>query len=438
MVKEKVHSKKDTGRGKVNRFYYFKPAPIRFQLNDIILVKIMEKLTVEDIEIKGRKIIVRVDFNVPIEHGKVVSDIRIKASLPTIEYIIGQGGKLILMSHLGRPKGIRMPEMSLRPCVNVLEILLGKEVSFVDDCIGDAVLAAVGRLKEGDVILLENLRYYKEETENDKGFAEKLAALGDVYVNDAFGTAHRAHASTEGITHYIEQCVAGFLLKKELNYLGKVIEKAEKPFVTIIGGAKISDKMSVISNMLPKVETLIIGGGMAFTFFKALGNEIGNSICEPDKIEKAKDILKKAGDKIQLPVDCVISDYMDFNERKIGQLKEVDVGQIPKGWIGLDIGKKTIKKFGSIIEDAKTIVWNGPMGLFEINETATGTYAIANALAKATQNGAITVIGGGDSASAVNKAGVSDKVSHISTGGGASLEFLEGKVLPGVAALSDK
>ncbi|MCJ7771510.1 MAG: phosphoglycerate kinase [Desulfobacterales bacterium] len=398
----------------------------------------MDKLTIEDIEIKGRKILVRVDYNVPIEKGKVVSDVRIKASLPTLEYIIGQGGKLIIMSHLGRPKGVRKPEMSLRPCAHVLSKLLGKEVSFIDDCIGESVLAAVGKLKEGDILLLENLRYYKEETENDKGFAEKLAALGDVYVNDAFGSAHRAHASTEGITHFIEECAAGFLLKKEIDYLGGVVENAEKPFVTIIGGAKISDKISVISNMLEKVDKLIIGGGMAFTFFKALGNEIGNSICEPDKVELAKDILKKWSNKIQLPVDCVISDYMDFNERKIGQLKEVNVGQIPKGWIGLDIGEKTIEKFGSIIENAKTIVWNGPMGVFEINATAKGTYAIANTLAKATKNGAITVIGGGDSASAVTKAGVSDKVSHISTGGGASLEFLEGKILPGVAALSDK
>lgn len=398
----------------------------------------MDKLTIEDIEIQGRKILVRVDYNVPIEEGKVVSDIRIKASLPSLEYIIGKGGKLIIMSHLGRPKGVRKPEMSLRPCAYVLSKLLSKEVSFVDDCIGESVLAAVGKLKEGDILLLENLRYYTEETENDKGFAQKLATLCDVYVNDAFGSAHRAHASTEGITHFIEECAAGFLLKKEIDYLGSVVENAKKPFVTIIGGAKISDKINVISNMLEKVDTLIIGGGMAFTFFKALGNEIGNSICEPDKVELAKDILKKWSNKIQLPVDCVISDYMDFNERKIGQLKEVNVGQIPKGWIGLDIGEKTIEKFGSIIENAKTIVWNGPMGLFEINATAKGTYAIANILAKATKKGAITVIGGGDSASAVTKAGVSDKVSHISTGGGASLEFLEGKILPGVAALSDK
>jgi len=398
----------------------------------------MEKLTIEDIEIKGKRILTRVDFNVPIESGQVVSDVRIKASLPTLEYILGQGGKLILMSHLGRPKGEKMPEMSLRPCAHTLGNLLGKEVTFIDDCIGASVLGAVQKLKEGEVILLENLRYHKEETENDKIFAEKLAALGDIYVNDAFGTAHRAHASTEGITHYLEICVSGFLLKKELDYLGSVVENAKKPFVTIIGGAKISDKMSVISHMLPKVEKLIIGGGMAFTFFMALGKEIGNSICEPDKVELARDILKSGGDKIELPVDCVISDFMDFNERRIGNIKEIKIGEIPQGWMGLDIGQKSIERFGLILENAKTIVWNGPMGLFEIDETAKGTYAIANILAKATQNGALTLVGGGDSASAVNKAGVSDKVSHISTGGGASLEFLEGKVLPGVAALSEK
>ncbi|MBW1643271.1 MAG: phosphoglycerate kinase [Deltaproteobacteria bacterium] len=398
----------------------------------------MEKLTIEDIEIKGKRILTRVDYNVPIESGLVVSDVRIKASLPTLEYILGQGGRLILMSHLGRPKGERIPEMSLRPCAHTLGKFLGKEVVFIDDCIGESVLVAVQKLKEGEILLLENLRYYKEETENDKMFAEKLAALGDIYVNDAFGTAHRAHASTEGITHYMGKCVAGFLLKKELDYLGRVVENAKKPFVTIIGGAKISDKISVVSNMLPKVEKLILGGGMAFTFLKALGHEIGNSLCEQDKVKLAKDILKTGGDKIELPVDCVISDFLDFNKRKIGNIKEINIGEIPQGWMGLDIGQKSIKRFGLILENAKTIVWNGPMGLFEIDETAKGTYAIANILAKATQSGAITIIGGGDLASAVNKAGVSDKVSHISTGGGASLELLEGKILPGVAALSDK
>ncbi|MBW1814392.1 MAG: phosphoglycerate kinase [Deltaproteobacteria bacterium] len=398
----------------------------------------MEKLTIEDIEIKGKRILTRVDYNVPIESGLVVSDVRIKASLPTLEYILGQGGRLILMSHLGRPKGERIPEMSLRPCAHTLGKFLGKEVVFIDDCIGESVLVAVQKLKEGEILLLENLRYYKEETENDKMFAEKLAALGDIYVNDAFGTAHRAHASTEGITHCMGKCVAGFLLKKELDYLGRVVENAKKPFVTIIGGAKISDKISVVSNMLPKVEKLILGGGMAFTFLKALGHEIGNSLCEQDKVKLAKDILKTGGDKIELPVDCVISDFLDFNKRKIGNIKEINIGEIPQGWMGLDIGQKSIKRFGLILENAKTIVWNGPMGLFEIDETAKGTYAIANILAKATQSGAITIIGGGDLASAVNKAGVSDKVSHISTGGGASLEFLEGKILPGVAALSDK
>lgn len=397
----------------------------------------MEKLSVSDIEINGQKVLIRVDYNVPVESGKVVSDVRIKASIPTLEYIINQGGKAILMSHLGRPKGKRDPEMSLRPCAAVLGKLLGKEVEFIDDCIGVSVLDAVSRLKEGDVLLLENLRYYKEEEINDKDFAKKLSEIADVYVNDAFGTAHRAHASTEGITHYMKKSVAGFLLKKELHYLGGVINNAEKPFVTIIGGAKVSDKINVISNMLPKVEKLIIGGGMAFTFLKALGNAIGDSLCEPDKIQLAKEILQIGGDKIELPVDCIVSDYLDFNGRKIGQIKEVDVTQIPNGWMGLDIGEKSIKRFELVLEDAKTIVWNGPMGLFEIDETAKGTYAIAHVLANATQNGAITVVGGGDSTSAIHKAGVSDNISHISTGGGASLKFLEGKVLPGVEALSD-
>ena len=398
----------------------------------------MAKLTVEDLSVKGKRVLMRVDFNVPLEGGQVANDKRIRAALPTINYITEKGGKLILMSHLGRPKGERKPEMSLRPCVPVLNTLLGKDVSFVDDCIGDAAESAVQKLDEGEVLLLENLRYHKEETENDNDFASKLAGLGDVYVNDAFGTAHRAHASTEGVTHHIDQCAAGYLLMKEIEYIGDLIEDPDRPFVAILGGAKISSKIGVISNLLPKVDRIIIGGGMAYTFFKAEGMEIGNSLLEEDKLDLAKELLEKGGDKIILPVDCIITDRLDFDGRRVGELKQVAADGMPEGWLGVDIGSNSIEQFSSIVKDAKTIVWNGPMGVFEIESTAKGTFAMANVLAEATSNGAATVIGGGDSAAAVVKAGVEDKVSHVSTGGGASLEFLEGKVLPGVAALTEK
>jgi phosphoglycerate kinase len=398
----------------------------------------MNKLTVEDLDLKGKRVLMRVDFNVPLENGRVANDKRIRAALPTIKYITNAEGKLILMSHLGRPKGKQVPELSLAPCVAVLSALLGKKVRFVDDCIGEAVEAAVESLDEGDILLLENLRYYPEETENDPDFAAKLAQLGDVYVNDAFGTAHRAHASTEGVTHRIPQCAAGYLLMKELDYLGGVMADPAKPFVAILGGAKISGKIDIIANLLPRVDTIIIGGGMTYTFFKAQGKEIGKSLLEEDKIDLARELLAQGGQKIILPVDCMVSDIFDFTERRVGTLKEVAADRIPPNEFSLDIGPKSIEKFRPIISAAKTIVWNGPMGVFEIEATARGTYAIANALAEATAHGATTVIGGGDSASAINKAGVGDKVSHVSTGGGASLELMEGKVLPGVAALTDK
>ena len=398
----------------------------------------MKKLTVEDLDLQGKRVLMRVDFNVPLENGKVANDTRIRAALPTIKYITEKGGRLILMSHLGRPGGSRVPEMSLLPCVAVLEKMLGRNVAFADDCIGESAKAAVNRLADGEVLLLENLRFYKEETADDAAFAKKLAAFGDLYVNDAFGTAHRAHASTEGVTHYFGHCAAGFLMMKELEYLGNVIENPARPFVAILGGAKISGKIDVITNLLPKVDKVIIGGGMAFTFFKAQGLEIGNSLLEEDKIGIAKEILAHGGDKLIFPVDCMITDFFDFKARKIGNLKEVSVDAIPAGWESLDIGTKSIEKFRSVLSGARTVIWNGPMGVFEIPETAKGTYAIANLLAEATAGGAVTVIGGGDSASAVNKAGVTDKVSHVSTGGGASLEFIEGRTLPGVAALTDK
>ena len=398
----------------------------------------MQKLTVEDINPRGKRILMRVDFNVPLENGKVANDQRIKAALPTIKYLVDNGGKVILVSHLGRPKGQRVPEMSLKPCATVLSALLEKDVAFVDDCIGNAVEDAVRALGDGEVVILENLRYYAQETDNDLGFAARLAGLGEIYVNDAFGTAHRAHASTEGVTHFIQQCAAGYLMMKELEYLGKVMENPQMPFIAILGGAKISGKIEVITNLLPKVQKIIIGGGMTYTFLKAKGLEIGDSLLEEDKVDFAKELLDQGGEKIVLPTDCVVSDRFDFEAREVGQLKEVDIDAIPVGWVGLDIGSKSVEKFREILKDTKTAVWNGPMGVFEISETAKGTYAIARILADVTAKGATTVIGGGDSAAAVLKAGVSDKVSHVSTGGGASLEFIEGKILPGVAALSDK
>jgi phosphoglycerate kinase len=398
----------------------------------------MKKLTVEDLELAGKRVLMRVDFNVPLENGKVTNDKRIRAAVPTIKYILEQHGKLILMSHLGRPKGNRNPEMSLAPCAGVLGELLGKKVVFADDCIGETAESAVNNLTEGQVLLLENLRYYDEETKNEQLFAEKLAGFGDVFVNDAFGTAHRAHASTDGVTRYIDQCAAGFLLMKELDYLGRINENPEKPFVAILGGAKISGKIDVISNLLPKVDYLIVGGGMAFTFYKAMGYEIGNSLLEEDKVQLAEELLAKGGKKLLLPEDCMISDHFDFQARKVGVLKQVKSNAIPDNHFGLDIGTGSIETFGRVLKEAKTIVWNGPMGVFEIPETAKGTYAIAKVLAESTGKGATTVVGGGDSAAAVKQSGVADQVSHVSTGGGASLEFLEGKILPGVAALTDK
>ena len=398
----------------------------------------MNKMTVEDIQLKGKKVLMRVDFNVPLENGKVLDDKRIRAALPTIRYIIESGGQLVLMSHLGRPKGRRVPEMSLKPCVSVLNELLSRDIGFVDECIGDAVDAAVNGLSDGEILLLENLRYHKQETDNDPQFAEQLSRAGEIFVNDAFGTAHRAHASTVGVTEHIDQCVAGYLMMKEIEYLGGIMERPAKPFIAILGGAKISGKIDVIANLLPKVERVVIGGGMAYTFLKANGMEIGDSLLEEDKIEVAEKLLAQGGDKIVLPVDCIVSDRFDFDRRITGELNVVRTDAIPAGWSGLDIGPATLDHFYRLLEDASTIVWNGPMGVFEIEDTARGTYVLANMLAELTSKGATTVIGGGDSAAAVKRAGVEDKVSHVSTGGGASLELLEGKILPGLAALTDK
>jgi len=398
----------------------------------------MAKLTIEEIEVKGKRVLMRVDFNVPLdENGRITDDTRIQASLPSIRYVIDHGGKLVLMSHLGRPKGKPDPKLSLRPAAERLSELLGKPVTFAPDCIGPEVERIVGSMKEGDIVLLENLRFHKEEEANDPEFAKKLASLGDVYVNDAFGTAHRAHASTEGVTKHFKQCAAGFLMQKEIEYLGNAVANPERPFLAILGGAKISGKIDVIENLLGKVDTLMIGGGMSYTFFKVMGLEVGKSLLEEDKIELAGEIMRKAeqkGVKLLLPVDCLVAD--DFSET--ANTKVVPREGIPADWQSLDIGPKTIELFKGEIAKAKTIVWNGPMGVFEMDKFAGGTNAVAQALAEATERGAVTIVGGGDTAAAVAKAGFEDKMTHISTGGGASLEYLEGKVLPGIAALTDR
>ncbi|MDD4179033.1 MAG: phosphoglycerate kinase [Candidatus Margulisbacteria bacterium] len=398
----------------------------------------MAKQTIEDIkEIKGKKVLVRVDFNVPLDDKQnITDDTRIRAAIPTIKYLADKGGRVILVSHLGRPKAGPDDKLRLAPAAKALSKLMGKEIGYVKDCIGPEVDAAVTKLKDGDVILLENVRFYKEEEKNDPAFAKKLAALADIYVNDAFGTAHRAHASTEGVTKYLKG-YAGYLMEKEIKFLGQMMEKPAKPFVAILGGAKISGKIDVISSLIDKVDTLIIGGGMAYTFFKARGVSVGNSIVEADKVDLAKEILKKAIDRgipLMLPIDHVVADKFDANANS----QVVTRAGIPDGWQGMDIGPDTITKFGHAIKKAKTIFWNGPMGVFEFPKFANGTISVAKLVADATAKGAVSVIGGGDSVAAVEQAGLADKMTHISTGGGASLEFVEGKVLPGIACLQDK
>lgn len=396
----------------------------------------MNKLSVVDINFKGRRVLVRVDFNVPLDKNQnITDDRRIRGALPTLQKIMDDGGIVIACSHLGRPKGQIVPEMSLRPVVGKLSELLGKKVLFANDCIGDKPLNIIRSMNEGDILLLENLRFHAEETKNDPAFAEKLASLGDIYVNDAFGSAHRAHASTEGVTKYFDQNIAGFLMEKELKYLGRTLENPQKPFAAILGGAKISGKIDVITNLLDKVDILIIGGGMVFTFAKAQGYAIGDSLLEEDKIELAKEILLKVSSgktKLVFPVDAVVAS--EISETAPRQVVPID--SIPDGMKGLDIGPKSLKLFTETLSDAKTVVWNGPMGVFECPPFAEGTFAIAKLLAKLTDRGATTIVGGGDSAAAVTKASLENKLSHISTGGGASLEFLEGKKLPGVEALT--
>ncbi|ORX24356.1 phosphoglycerate kinase [Thermoanaerobacterium sp. PSU-2] len=392
------------------------------------------KKTVRDIDVKGKRVLVRVDFNVPMDSEKnITDDTRIKAALPTIQYLLDNNAKVILVSHLGRPKGKFNMEYSMKPVAKRLSELLGKQVIVADDVIGEDAKAKANALKDGEVLLLENVRFHAEEEKNDPDFSKELASLADVFVNDAFGTAHRAHASTTGVASYLP-AVSGFLIEKELNFMGGALENPERPFVAILGGAKVSDKIGVITNLLDKVDSLLIGGGMAYTFIKAEGHEIGKSLLEEDKLELAKDLIEKAkqkGVKLLLPVDTVVS-----AELKSGVPYEVvDIDKMPNDKIGVDIGPKTIEEFSKVIKGAKTVVWNGPMGVFEIREFAKGTEAIAKAMSEC---GGTTIIGGGDSAAAVEQLGYADKVSHISTGGGASLEFLEGKVLPGIAALNDK
>ncbi|MDD5087604.1 MAG: phosphoglycerate kinase [bacterium] len=397
----------------------------------------MNKLTLDDVDLSGKRVLVRVDFNVPLDEGKVTDDTRIRESLPTIKKIIAAGGKCILMSHLGRPKGKRAIEFSLNPAAQRLSELLKQPVIMAPDCIGDEVERVVKKMTPGQVMMLENVRFYAEEEKNDPDFAAKLARLGDIYVNDAFGSAHRAHASTEGVTQCIKPAVAGYLMQKELRYLGQALKNPARPFVAVLGGSKISGKIDVIENLFGKVDTILIGGGMAYTFFKAQGLEIGESIVEMDKVDLAHDLLKRADEnktKLLLPSDSRVAAELKSDVateiRKNDALRETDTAG--------DIGPETEKLYADVIRKAKTVVWNGPMGVFEIDEFASGTKAVALALAEATKAGAVTVVGGGDSAAAVKKFGLENKVSHVSTGGGASLEFLEGKVLPGVAALTDK
>lgn len=394
----------------------------------------MNKKTVKDVDVKGKRVFCRVDFNVPMQEGKITDDTRIRAALPTIQYLTEQGAKVILASHLGRPKGQVVEELRLTPVAVRLSELLGKEVKKADEAYGDAVKAIISGMNNGDVLLLENVRFYPGEEKNDPELAKAFAELADVYVNDAFGAAHRAHASTEGIAHDLP-AVAGFLMEKELEVLGKALSNPERPFTAIIGGAKVKDKIGVIENLLEKVDNLIIGGGLAYTFVKAQGFEIGKSLLEEDKMDLALSFIAKAKEKgvnFYIPVDVIVADDFSNNANK----KAVSIEEIPSDWEALDIGPKTSEIYSDVIQKSKLVIWNGPMGVFELDAFAEGTKAVAQALADSKDT--YSVIGGGDSAAAVEKFGLADQMSHISTGGGASLEFMEGKQLPGVVALNDK
>ena len=388
------------------------------------------KKTIENIEVKGKKVLVRVDFNVPLDQGKVVDDTRIQAAIPTIKYLVDHNAAVILCSHLGRPKGEPDPAYSLEPVARKLSDLMKKEIKFVDDCIGEKVKTAASKLKPGEILLLENTRFHEGEKKNDPEMAKELACQAEIFVNDAFGTAHRAHASTVGVTEFLPS-VAGYLLEKEIKFLDQAIENPERPFVAILGGAKVSDKIGVIKNLLKKADTVLIGGGMANTFFKAQGYPVGESLVEDDVLDTARELAEEGGNKLRLPVDVVIADRFENDAQK----KVVDVGPVPEGWRIMDIGPQTIKNFEKVIKESKTVVWNGPMGVFEMPNFAEGTFEIAKAVAN---SDAVSIIGGGDSASAIKKAGLADKITHVSTGGGASLEMLEGIKLPGLTALDDK
>ena len=394
----------------------------------------LNKKSVEDLNVNGKKVLVRVDFNVPLDENKnVTDDNRIVGALPTIKYLIDNNAKVILCSHLGRPKGEFNEKYSLKPVVKRLGELLGKEVKMAEDVIGDSAKSLAKDLKDGEVLCLENVRFHKEEEKNDREFSKELASMADLYVNDAFGTAHRAHASTEGFAEFLPSA-CGYLIKKEIDIMGKALSNPARPFVTILGGAKVSDKIGVITNLIEKVDALVIGGGMAYTFSKAMGGKIGNSICEDDKIELAKELIKKAeekGVKLLLPVDNLCGKEFSNDTEII----KAEAGEIPEGFQGLDIGEKSIELFAETLKTAKTVIWNGPMGVFEFSNFANGTKSIAKVVA---ETDAVTIIGGGDSAAAVEQLGYADKMTHISTGGGASLEFLEGKVLPGIDVLNDK
>lgn len=395
----------------------------------------MNKMTVRDIDLKGKRVLVRVDFNVPLDGSTITDDTRIRAAVPTIKYILEQKPKyVILMSHLGRPKGGPDPKFSLAPVAPALQALLGTPVAFASDTVGQPVDTALSGLPEGGVLLVENTRFYPAEEKNDLDLAQKLAAYGDVFVNDAFGSAHRAHSSTEGVARYLP-AVSGLLMEKEIDYLATTLENPQRPFVAILGGAKVSDKIAVIESLLGKVDVLLIGGGMANTFFAAQGRSLGKSLVEQDAIQTAKDLLSKGGDKLVLPVDAVIGE--DIKNGANQKTITLDQG-VPEGWSIFDIGPKSVELFKQKLANAKTVVWNGPMGVFETPGFDTGTKTVAQLLAEATKNGAVTIIGGGDSAAAVEDAGLADQITHVSTGGGASLEMLEGKALPGVVALKDK
>ncbi len=397
----------------------------------------MAKLTIRDVDVKGKKVVMRVDFNVPLDNGVITDDNRIVQALPSIKYVTEHGGLCILLSHLGRPKGEPKPEFSLKPVAEHLKKLVDTKVHFGNDCIGDEAKKAIDAAKPGEIVLLENVRFHAGETKNDENLSKQFAALGDLFINDAFGSSHRAHCSVAGITQFLQPAAAGFLLEKEIKYLEGAVNDPVRPFVAVLGGAKVSDKIGVIENLLNKVDTIIVGGGMTYTFYKAKGLPIGKSLLEADKVDLAADLMKKASDRgvdLKLPVDSVVAD--DF--KNDANYKEVGEDGIPDGWLAVDIGSKTQKLFADIVRNAKTVVWNGPMGVFEMDNFAKGTFVIAEAMAEATDKGATTIIGGGDSASAIKKAGLADKVSHVSTGGGASLEYLEGKELPGITSLTDK